>query len=316
MSYSDHASMQPWRLDELNYGQVKANPPVRGCGLAPGGDRAPQPASAVRYRHISGRGDRRASLRHRATKRGLGCSQLPALPYGTETNQMKFPLAMNLNPTTLVRVITDLVDSLAAHGILRCVLLNGHGGNDLKWVLRELHVKHQCIFSSVIGIRLPPTYIRQYLTRRTTMPARWRRAWGWLISRAWSCWGRRTRVKSGEPVRGDQPRLGRDHASLASLDDQLGRGRPARRHRRQRGSRSQRWSPSESAGSSPSWPQARWTKHSRFRLATRSIATDKRTTFLGLWKNYMKLRNLCVATVICLTADAAAVGESLRRRRS
>ena len=36
-------------------------------------------------------------------------------------------------------MITDLVDSLAAHGIFRCLLLNGHGGNDLKWVLRELH---------------------------------------------------------------------------------------------------------------------------------------------------------------------------------
>ena len=64
---------------------------------------------------------------------------LPALPYGTETNQMRFPMAMNLNPTTLARVITDLVDSLAAHGIMRCLILNGHGGNDLKWVLRELH---------------------------------------------------------------------------------------------------------------------------------------------------------------------------------
>ena len=74
-----------------------------------------------------------------ANQAGARVLQLPALPYGTETNQMKFPLAMNLNPTTLARVITDLVDSLAAHGILRCVLLNGHGGNDLKWVLRELH---------------------------------------------------------------------------------------------------------------------------------------------------------------------------------
>ncbi len=46
---------------------------------------------------------------------------------------------MNLNPTTVARVITDLVDSLAAHGVRKCVLLNGHGGNDLKWVLRELH---------------------------------------------------------------------------------------------------------------------------------------------------------------------------------
>ena len=65
---------------------------------------------------------------------------LPALPYGTETNQMKFPLAMNLIPSTVARVISDIVDSLAAHGIMRCLLLNGHGGNDLKWVLRELHL--------------------------------------------------------------------------------------------------------------------------------------------------------------------------------
>jgi creatinine amidohydrolase len=52
---------------------------------------------------------------------------------------MKFPLAMNLNPSTLCRVITDLVESLETHGILKLLLLNGHGGNDLKWVLRELH---------------------------------------------------------------------------------------------------------------------------------------------------------------------------------
>ncbi len=76
-----------------------------------------------------------------AHAKGARVLALPALPYGTETNQMKFPLAMNLNPTTVARIITDLVDSLEQHGILRCVLLNGHGGNDLKWVLRELHQK-------------------------------------------------------------------------------------------------------------------------------------------------------------------------------
>ena len=47
---------------------------------------------------------------------------------------------MNLMPSTVARVITDIVDSLAVHGIMRCLLLNGHGGNDLKWVLRELHL--------------------------------------------------------------------------------------------------------------------------------------------------------------------------------
>jgi creatinine amidohydrolase len=48
-------------------------------------------------------------------------------------------MAMNLNPSTVARVIADLVESLEAHGVRRCLLLNGHGGNDLKWVLRELH---------------------------------------------------------------------------------------------------------------------------------------------------------------------------------
>jgi creatinine amidohydrolase len=54
---------------------------------------------------------------------------------------MQFPLAMNLNPSTLGAVITDLVESLVRHGILKVVLLNSHGGNDLKWLLRELFGK-------------------------------------------------------------------------------------------------------------------------------------------------------------------------------
>ena len=64
---------------------------------------------------------------------------LPALSYGTETNLAKFPLAMNLNPSTVAAVITDLVASLASCGIRKLLLLNGHGGNDLKWVLRQMH---------------------------------------------------------------------------------------------------------------------------------------------------------------------------------
>jgi creatinine amidohydrolase len=66
---------------------------------------------------------------------------LPALPYGTETNLMGFPLTMNLNPTTVAAVITDLVASLERHGIRKVVLLNGHGGNDLKWLLRQLYAQ-------------------------------------------------------------------------------------------------------------------------------------------------------------------------------
>ncbi len=66
---------------------------------------------------------------------------LPPLPFGTETNQMRFPLAMNLNPSRSPGSSPDLVRSLETHGVFKCVLVNGHGGNDLKWVLRELHTE-------------------------------------------------------------------------------------------------------------------------------------------------------------------------------
>ena len=36
-------------------------------------------------------------------------------------------------------MITDLVESLETHGIRKVLLVNGHGGNDMKWLLRELH---------------------------------------------------------------------------------------------------------------------------------------------------------------------------------
>jgi len=62
---------------------------------------------------------------------------LPAIPYGTETNMYRLPLAMNLQPTTLFRVLGDLIDSVAAAGIRKVVLLNSHGGNDFKPFLRE-----------------------------------------------------------------------------------------------------------------------------------------------------------------------------------
>jgi creatinine amidohydrolase len=76
-----------------------------------------------------------------AHRRGAKVILLPTIPYGTETNQMAFPLAMNLNPSTLGLVIRDLVDSLAHHGVHKLLLLNSHGGNDLKPLLRELHGK-------------------------------------------------------------------------------------------------------------------------------------------------------------------------------
>jgi creatinine amidohydrolase len=56
---------------------------------------------------------------------------------------MKIPggLSMSFNPTTLLKILVDIVESLRAHGVRKLVLLNSHGGNELKTLLRELHHK-------------------------------------------------------------------------------------------------------------------------------------------------------------------------------
>lgn len=63
---------------------------------------------------------------------------LPTIPYGTETNQAQCRLSMNVNPSTLGLIIRDLVESLAGHGVRKLLILNSHGGNDFKPLLREL----------------------------------------------------------------------------------------------------------------------------------------------------------------------------------
>ncbi|MBM98183.1 MAG: creatininase [Planctomycetaceae bacterium] len=76
-----------------------------------------------------------------AHEQGAKVVLLPTIPYGTETNLREFPLAMNLNPQTLFAVVEDLVESLVKSGIHKIVLLNSHGGNDMKPLLRQLYGK-------------------------------------------------------------------------------------------------------------------------------------------------------------------------------
>jgi creatinine amidohydrolase len=131
--------MSHWRLAELTYDEVK-NHLAFEVAVLPFGATEPHnlhlPYGTDTFQ-VETIADRACG---EASERGARVLLLPALPYGTETNQMKFPLAMNLNPSTVARVVSDLAASLATHGIHKLLLLNGHGGNDLKWILRELHL--------------------------------------------------------------------------------------------------------------------------------------------------------------------------------
>jgi creatinine amidohydrolase len=63
---------------------------------------------------------------------------LPAVPFGVQTGQLDIPFCLNLNPRTQARVLEDIARSLDGQGVAKMVILNGHGGNDFRTVIREL----------------------------------------------------------------------------------------------------------------------------------------------------------------------------------
>jgi creatinine amidohydrolase len=81
-----------------------------------------------------------------AFEQGAKVILLPTIPFGVQTNMKALPLAININPSTLQAYLTDIVRSLRQNGIEKIVLLNSHGGNELKPFLREMAGDGICLF--------------------------------------------------------------------------------------------------------------------------------------------------------------------------
>ena len=73
-----------------------------------------------------------------AWEQGARVVVLPAVPFGVNTGQLDIPLCVNLNPSTQQLVLRDVAQSLAGQGVPKLVILNGHGGNDFRQMIREL----------------------------------------------------------------------------------------------------------------------------------------------------------------------------------
>ncbi len=73
-----------------------------------------------------------------ANKKGARAVLLPCIPFGVNTGQTDIPLTINMNPSSQMMVLKDVIESVQNSGIHKFLLLNGHGGNDFKQMLREL----------------------------------------------------------------------------------------------------------------------------------------------------------------------------------
>lgn len=74
---------------------------------------------------------------------------LPVIPFGVNTGQADIRLDMNLNPSTQLIILRDLITVLNRQGIKKLLILNGHGGNNFKPLLRELGLEFPEMFLSL-----------------------------------------------------------------------------------------------------------------------------------------------------------------------
>jgi creatinine amidohydrolase len=84
-----------------------------------------------------------------AAEAGARLTVLPIIPFGVNTGQMDLPLTINMNPSTQLAVLEDVASSIDAHGVPKLVILNGHGGNDFKQMIREIQGKHKAPLCTV-----------------------------------------------------------------------------------------------------------------------------------------------------------------------
>jgi len=81
-----------------------------------------------------------------AWDRGARVIVLPPLPFGVNTGQLDIPLTINMNPATQAVVLNDITASLTSQGITKLVIINGHGGNDFRQMIRELQPRYPHAF--------------------------------------------------------------------------------------------------------------------------------------------------------------------------
>lgn len=128
--------MRPYILSETNWKSVKST--GYEVAILPWGAteahnyHLPYGTDNYESRHVA------AEAGRKAWEKGAKVIVLPAIPFGVNTGQLDIPLTISMNPSTQALVLADIARSLDGQGIKKLVIVNSHGGNDFRQMIREL----------------------------------------------------------------------------------------------------------------------------------------------------------------------------------
>jgi creatinine amidohydrolase len=123
-------------LHEATYPQLKAHAP--NVAVLPWG------ATEAHNRHLPHGTDviEATSLAERAAElagaAGAKVVVLPTIPFGNNEQQLDQVATISFRTATALAILTDVARSLSIQGIDRLVVLNAHGGNEFKPLIRDI----------------------------------------------------------------------------------------------------------------------------------------------------------------------------------
>jgi creatinine amidohydrolase len=141
--------MKPYILEQTNWKQVKNE--KYEVAILPWGATEPHNYH-MPYGTDSLETARIASdAAEKAWEKGAKVMVLPVIPLGVQnTGQIELPFCLHTRPSTQKIIFKDIVSALNKQGIKKLVLMNGHGGNDFKPMVREIQPQFPEMFISLV----------------------------------------------------------------------------------------------------------------------------------------------------------------------
>jgi len=96
-----------------------------------------------------------------ADARGAKVVVLPTIPFGNNAQQLDQVATVSIRTSTAAAILDDVCHSLVKQGIDRLVVLNAHGGNDFKPLVRDAQERHRMLIVVANFFQMCPQLLAQ-----------------------------------------------------------------------------------------------------------------------------------------------------------
>jgi creatinine amidohydrolase len=96
-----------------------------------------------------------------ATQRGAKVVVLPTVPFGNNAQQLDQVATISIQTATAAAILSDVAHSLTAQGIDRLVLLNAHGGNEFRPIVRDVQARFRMLIAVINFWQMAPQTVTE-----------------------------------------------------------------------------------------------------------------------------------------------------------